>query len=304
MTLVRTRAYTPAGLTAATSGVFVWAIGIIVIKLTVSPFLVVSFWRHAFSVPILVALWAFTSDKRLPWRAAGIGGLLFALHQVAHFGSLRYSTAAVVTILFALQPILVGLVGRRFVGEETTVRFFAWSTVAIGGCVIVVLASAGQPEATPLGTLLAVLNLVAWTAYYIATKRARAAVGTIAWLLVMTTVSGACVGLLALVARQSFVAPSTHEWLLLALLAVLPGTAGHLLVTWAQPRIHVAASSAVILGVPVVASVGAAIFLDEPFGPWHVLGALIALGGAAAAMRHLPPPVTEEAAERYGEVAT
>jgi drug/metabolite transporter (DMT)-like permease len=278
-------------------GVFTWGLGVIFIKLTVSPFLIASFYRHAFSIPVLAVAWAFTKDRSLPWRAAGIGGVLFAAHQLANFSALRYSTAAVVTILFSLQPVLVGITGRRFVGEHATKRFFLWSIVAIAGCAILIVASSGAPQATPLGTLLAVANLLSWTAYYVATKRARADTGTIAWLLVMTIVSGAIVGVIAVVAREPFAATDGREWVLLLLIGLVPGTLGHLLVTWAQPRIHVAASSAVILGVPIIATIGAAIFLDEPLGPLHAVGGFIALVGAGLAMRHLPPIEVGEAAE-------
>ena len=287
-----------------TSGVTVWGIGVIVIKLTVSPFMVVSVYRHAFSIPILFVAWMFHSDRSLPWRAASFGGVLFALHQIAHLSSLRYSTAAVVTILFSLQPILVGAFGGRITGDKTTKAFFGWSAVAIGGCIILVLASSGQAEATPLGTLLATLNLVAWSAYYLATKRARAATGTISWLLVMTIVSGLIVTAIALIANEPFFDADAEEWIKLVAIALGPATMGHFLVTWAQPRIHVAASSSLNLLVPIVASLGAALFLDEAFGPLHALGAAIALGGTGVAMRRLPPPVVEEASERFGEVAT
>lgn len=300
----KTRPYTPAGLIAMTSGVTIWGMGVVLIKLTVSPFLVVSVYRHAFAVPILIVAWLFASDRRLPWRVAGVGGVLFAVHQIAHFSSLRYSTAAVVTILFSLQPILVGAFGGRFTGETANRSFFLWSGVAIGGCAVLILASTGQPEATGLGTLLATLNLIAWSAYYLATKRARAEVSTISWLLVITIVSGAIITAIALITGQPFFEADSREWMYLVLIGLGPATLGHLFVTWAQPRIHVAASSTLNLLVPIVASIGAAIFLDESFGAIHALGALIALGGAFVAMRQLPPPVTEEASERFGEVAT
>lgn len=304
MTRTLSRAYTPTGVAAAAAGTFTWGVGIILIKLTTSPFLIASFYRHVFAVPILIVAWRLTSDRSLPWRAAGFGGVLFAGHQIAHFSALRYSTAAIVTIFFSLQPILVGAAGGRFTGERTTVRFYLWSVVAIVGCAIVVLASTGDAQTTPLGTTLAIINLVVWSAYYLATKRARENVTTISWIFVMTIVSGACVGLIALTAGQSFALTNGREIGYLAAVAIVPGTIGHLLVTWAHPRIHAAASSAIILGVPIVAAIGAAIFNDEPFGPVHAFGALVALGATAVAMRHLPPPVTEEAAERYGEVAT
>ncbi len=301
---MKTRAYSLSGVAAAGSGTIAWGIGIVIIKLTVSPVLIVSFYRHAFSIPILLAAWMFVRDRRLDWRAAGIGGVLFAGHQIAHIGSLRYTTAAVVTIFFSMQPILVGAFGRHVTGERTTPRFYAWSVVAVAGCAILVLSASGQGKTTVLGNVLAVANLLIWSGYYLATKKARERVGTISWLLVMTTVSGAIIGVLAVVTRQPFAAATTREWTYLALLAIFPATMGHLLVTWAQPRIHAAASSAIFVGVPIVAAVGAAIFANEPFGLVEVLGALIALGGTTVAVRYLPAPVTEEAAERYGEVAT
>ena len=304
MTNQMKRAYTPAGVLAAAGGTFFWGVGIVIIKLTVSPILIVSFYRHAFSIPILLVAWVLTRDRSLPWRAAGIGGVLFAAHQIAHIGALRYSTAAVVTIFFSMQPILVGAAGRRVTGERTTSQFYAWSVVAVVGCAVLVLATSSRGTTTPLGTTLAVANLLVWTAYYLATKRARETVGTISWLLVMTTVSGAIIGVLTIVVHRSFAVPSTRELLYLAGLAVIPGTTGHFLVTWAQPRIHAAASSAIFVGVPIVATIGAAIFNNEPFGALDGVGALIALGATVMALRCLPAPVTEEAAERYGEVAT
>jgi drug/metabolite transporter (DMT)-like permease len=298
------RAYTPAGLLAAATGVFGWGCGVIIIKLTTSPFLIVAFYRHVISLPILFVAWRFTKDRTLPWRAASVGGVLFAAHQIAHLSSLRYSTAAVVTILFSLQPIIVGALGHRLVGELTTKRFYTWSLVAVSGCTVLVIASSGQAGSTPLGTALAVANLVIWSAYYVATKQARAHTGAIAWMLVMTLVSGVCITVLTLAFRQPLALESGHELALLAILAIGPATGGHLLVTWSHTRVHVAASSALNLGVPIIASIGAALFLDEPFGPWQILGALIALGGTLMAMRSLPPPVAEESAERFGEVAT
>jgi drug/metabolite transporter (DMT)-like permease len=300
------RAYTTGGLIAAGAGTSSWGIGVVLVKLTSSPFLIVALYRHLFSLPIFIVAWLVTRDRatKLPWAAAGVGGALFATHQMANFAALRHSTAAVVTIFFSLQPILVGALGGRVTGERTTRRFYLWAAVAVAGCAVLVLASAGQPHATPLGTFLAVANLFVWSAYYLATKRARAVVGTVPWLLVMTIVSGTIVGIVTLAARQPLGAPAGVEWVYLAALGIVPGAIGHLLVTWAHPHVHAAASSVLILAVPIVATVGAAIFAHERFGPWQAAGAAIAIAGAGVAMRHLPPPVTLEATARFGEIST
>src|SRR5438132_146641 len=122
------RAYTTAGLIAAGAGTFSWGIGVVLVKLTTAPFLIVAFYRHLISLPIFVVAWVLTRERghKLPWAAAGIGGVLFATHQMANFAALRHSTAAVVTIFFSLQPILVGAAGHRVTGERTTRRFYFW----------------------------------------------------------------------------------------------------------------------------------------------------------------------------------
>ena len=291
------QAHSPSGVAAAAGGVFLWGCGAVIIKLTTSPITMVIFYRLVFGIPMLFALWWFGRDRTLPWRAASVGGVLFAAHQLANFTALRYSTVAVVTIFFSLQPIVVGAVSKRVTGEHTTPQFYLWALVAIAGCATLVLAANGQHHGTPLGNTLAVVNLFIWCAYFLATKRARATVGTLPWLFVMTVVAGACVGVVAVVTRQPFTPPHGRELGLLLALAAGPGTLGHFLVTWAQPRIHAAASSAIIVGVPIVAAVGAALFAHEPFTPVEVLGAAIALGATVVAMRYLPPPVTEEVAE-------
>jgi hypothetical protein len=58
-----------------------------------------------------------------------------------------------------------------------------------------------------------------------------------------------------------------------------------------------------ILGVPVVATVGTAVFVGEPFGPWQAVGGLMALGATATAMRHLPPSLQSESAAAASETA-
>jgi drug/metabolite transporter (DMT)-like permease len=117
-------------------------------------------------------------------------------------------------------------------------------------------------------------------------------------------VSGLIIGVAAVVTAQPLGAGVAAEWPTFALIALVPGTIGHLLITWAHPRIHAAASSAVTLGVPVVASLGTWALIGEAFGPWQAAGGVIALGCAAAAMRHLPSTGLAVAAERYGEVAS
>jgi len=291
------RSYTPAGLAAAGGTVLAWSAGIVFVKLTTSPVLVVSFWRHGFALPLIALGWLAAGRPALRWKAASIGGALFALHQVLHFSALRYTTTAVVTILFALQPILVASAGGRVTGERATPTFYAWAAVAVAGCAVLVGASSGAAGTSPVGTLFAVANLVAFSAYFLATKRARATVDATSWLLVMTLVSGMIIATLAIVTRAPLTDPSGREWMWLAGIGIIPGSVGHFLITWAHPRIHAAASSTVILVVPVLASIGSWLAVGERFGPLGAAGGVVALAAAWTALRHLPPPVERLEAE-------
>ena len=92
--------------------------------------------------------------------------------------------------------------------------------------------------------------------------------GTISWLLVMTTVSGACIGVLALFVEDFLRRPAAGVADLLGALASIPGTTRPLprhVGPAPHPRRRVVGRS--FVGVPIVAAIGAAIFIDEPFGP-------------------------------------
>ena len=104
-----------------------------------------------------------------------IGGGLFALHQVLFFTSLKLTTVADVSLIGALQPPLVLAVAGPMFGELATRRAIGWSLVAVSGTVLVVLLAAGTPGWSPLGDAMAVGNLLAFTAYFLASKRIRVA---------------------------------------------------------------------------------------------------------------------------------
>jgi drug/metabolite transporter (DMT)-like permease len=67
----------------------------------------------------------------------------------------------------------------------------------------------------------------------------------------------------------------------LAFIAVVPGTLGQFLANWAHAHASAFAMSILLLALPVVASTGAVIFLDEPLTPLQIVGggcALLAIG--------------------------
>ena len=144
-------------LVAVAAVVAIWGLSGIAIKLTSTTGLVASFYRLWFAMPLLwsVAAGVPSIRRRLDreWLGAClVGGVLFGLHQILFFTSIKLTSVANVTIIGALQPALVLLFAGRMFRERVTLSAVAWSFLALGGTVLVVIGSAGTPAWTRWAT--------------------------------------------------------------------------------------------------------------------------------------------------------
>ena len=280
-------------LLAVTLAVLTWGCSNVMIKAVSVSGLVASFYRLWFALPLLWAIPLCSSRARArldrDWLAASlIGGGLFAVHQVFFFTALKATTVANVSLIGALQPPLVLLVAGRWFGEHTARAAIGWSVVALAGTALVIVGGAGLPGWSPLGDVLSVANLFAFTAYFLASKRIRARTGTAEYLIGMTSVAALLILGVCLVTGQQLLSPVGGEWLVLLALAVFPGTLGHFLTNWAHPHTSAFVVSIMLLAVPVIACAGAAVFLDERLGGVQIAGAVLVLVSVACVVRARP----------------
>jgi len=282
--------------------VVAWGCSNVMIKAVPVGGLVASFYRLWFSIPLLwlVPLLRPRVRRRLDRRwlyGSLVGGGLFALHQVLFFSALKQTTVANVALIGALQPALVLLVSGRWLGERVAPRAIGWSTVALAGTVLVVAGAAGVPGWSPRGDLLAVGNLVSFTAYFLASKRIRRRAAATDYLIGMTTVAGLIMLAICLATGQQLGSPQGWQWAVLLTLALLPGTLGHFLLNWAHAHTSAFVVSILLLGVPVVACAGAALWLDEYLNAPQLVGAAIVLVAVAAVVLSQPRRQAEALAE-------
>lgn len=287
---------------AVAVAVTVWGCSNVVIKLASTTGLITSFYRLWFAIPLLWLIAAGVPSVRRgmtrEWLAAClVGGGFFGLHQILFFNSLTLTSVANVTIVGALQPALVLLLAGRIFSEKATLAAIVWSVVAVGGTALVVVGSAGTPAWSPLGDALAVGNLFAFTAYFLASKRIRRRVGAPEYVVGMTTVAGIVVLAAALATRQEFLAPQGWDWGIFVFLAVFPGTLGHVLTNWAHGHASAFSMSIMLLAVPVIASIGAALFLDEALRLVQIVGGTIVLVAIGIIVRSTHAETGEQLAE-------
>lgn len=233
----------------------------------------------------VVVLAALVLRRPRPVRLAPVlvAGFCFGLHQLLYVAATQLTSIAIVTLLGALMPMGVALVSRRAVGEPVPPSYALWSAMALAGVALVVFANASDASHSVLGDLLAVVNILTFLGYLLASKRARQE-GTDT----LTLTGGTLLTALLVVLPGLFfvepTAPAPWQWGYIALLALGPGN-GHLLVNWAHARTSAALTSLVLSGVPLLASLWAHLVFDEPYGWPHVAGALLVAGAVEGGRR-------------------
>jgi drug/metabolite transporter (DMT)-like permease len=287
------------GVIAVLAATTCWGLGGVLGKAVGASGLVVSFYRLWMGGALLTAA-LLVSKGRLTWdviRRSWLGGVCFGLNVALYFTSVRMTSIANVAIIGSLTPVIVFPIAVKFMGEKVTRRAIVCSTLAIVGVVVVVLAGGSGGDRSTAGDLLAVLNLASWAAFFLVTKHARKGVGTLEYMSAMTLVAALTVTPIALLSHQDFGSVHGVGWLWLVLLVLIPGAAGHGLMTWAHAHVDVSTSSVLTLGEPVLATVCAAVFLGEALNAVQALGmGVVVFALAVLALAEAPAVETEPVA--------
>ncbi len=265
---------------AALTAVTAWGVGPIFNKsMTVSSSTIV-FYRMAFGVPIMF-LMAILNGGRITReliQKTALPGVLFGLSMITGFASIKLTSIANATLVTTLQPVLILFVAPKMFGERLTGQKILYSFTAMCGVLIVVLAAASTSGAHLSGDLLAVANVVIWTAYFVLAK-VRRLDGVHSWAFL------AVVFMWAAVVAMPFGAITSHDlgamtakdWWFIAFMAIGPGVVGHGLMTWSQSHIDVSLASLLGLLSPVVSALLAWIILHQTLAPLQLLGGVVVL---------------------------
>ena len=293
-------------LLAVAAAVVTWGWSNVAIKSVSVTGLVASFWRLWIAIPALwltaLAMPAVRRDLGRPWLLGSlVGGFLFGLHQVLFFTSLKETSVSDVSIIGSLQPVLVLFVAGPLFGEPIHGKAIAWSIVALLGTALVVIGAHGSPGWSAHGDLLACLNLFVFTTYFLTSKRIRRDVGATAYVTGMTTVAGFVVTGVCLWTGQDLGSPRPGDWPILVGIAMVSGTLGHVLMNWAHAHASAFVVSILLLGVPVLATTGAAVYLGEIPGLLQIVGGLLVLSSIAVIVLSTRREVAEELAESAAE---
>ena len=279
--------HSAAPIIAVGVAVVAWAVGpIFVSSLSISlPTIVL--YRQLIWLPMLFTLAHVAGDGftrhhiAVSWKP----GIFFSLSVVLGFGSFQHTTIANATLIGSLTPAVLLFLAPRILGEKITAQRVVYSLVSFVG-VIAVVAGADSGGASGehglVGDAMALGNMLLWTVYFIAAKRARDE-GVNSW----SFLAGVCLTNVvialpwALLTSDDLGAVTARDWMFLVLMMLIPGTVGHYLMTWAQRYLDTTVSSLITLGGPVMSTSLAFVFLNQGVTLVQMLGGVVVLLGLA-----------------------
>lgn len=274
-------ASSPAGVSAAVAAVTAWGMGNVLIAWVPMNGLAVAFWRllagSLIYLPILYLRGGRISATSV--RAGWKGGVAFGLNVATFFVAIRMTTVANAVTISALQPLVIMGFAVLMFGERVRLRHVVSALVAVGGVALVTFGAASGGTGSLSGDLVAGLALFTWAAYFIASKAARTTLDTFEYMTVLNIVAFLVVAPIALLSGSLTATDGalTPQRLVLILGIVLIPGSGHILMNWAHGHTTLLLTSLLTLGIPVLSTIMAALFLDQSVVALQMSGIVIVL---------------------------
>lgn len=279
------RASAARGMTAASIGVGAWAIGPALAKGVDLDGLATAFHRSWLGAGfVIIAL--YLSGGRLSFRAIRLstaGGTLLGLEMALFFSAIKLTTVANTTVIAALQPLIIMVVVEPVFGERVRATQVLSTVAAIGGVTLVAIGSASGGSWSLRGDALACAAVFAWAGYFVASKAARRHLATLEYQAALLVIASLVLLPIVVLSGQGLATNDVNTLTGLVVLAAIP-TVGHLLINWAHAHLRLLVLSLMTLALPVISTILAAAFLDEPIVSLQVVGIAVALGSIGVAL--------------------
>lgn len=252
--------------------------------------MLIAFWRLWFGVGVLAlgAAVHLASGRRLGTRRgmqwALLAGGAFSLNQVLFFTAVKRTSVVDASLMSTLSPIVVAAVAIPLFGERPGRAFRVWSLLAMTGAFFVVLGSSSGPSGDLVGMLMAVGSTVAFAGFFVISKLSRDDMSVVAFLFaVMGTAAVLVTGFIATSGLDPSGVGGVDLWRALAM-AIVPGTLGHVVMTWPLNYVPANVPPLMRLAGPVISGSLAWLVLGEGATWVHLVGGLIIVTGQAGAI--------------------
>lgn len=252
-----------------------------------------TFLRTVISASVYI-LYLFYARLPFKYRGRELVLLIFlsllsvSLNQFVFLWGIKYTTATEGALFYALTPIFVMLLSRKYLKEKITTMKIVGTVTAFTGVVVVILSKGSLGEngfhlviSHLKGDLLISVAVIAWAIYTTLGRKliiGHGAINATVFTALIGTVMFAPVGVWSSIGYK-YSALSGGQWIEVLYLSLGTSIAGYVLWYYALGKIEASKVAVFTNGQPVVTAILAYIFLNQGVTISFAVGALITIAG-------------------------
>ena len=287
------RARGPRGVALAIFYIFLWASAYVPSKIASLEsdalwFLVVRFVTAGILLAVLARAFGhvFPRTRRVWLVAGGLGILANALYLGLTYTALHHLSSGMGSIVASTNPLVLGLVAPKLLGEKLTIPKAIGLALGFGGVIAIVVARGGSAAAAPSDVLLAFLGVCASVASTLLYKRAGTGTSLLAINAIQLVVAGLVLVPVALLTVGAPHAHLTPELIAsFAYLVLVLSIGASLIWFWLLTHGEASRVSAFYYLTPIFGLALAALILHEPVHASDLVGLAAIAGGIALVQR-------------------
>ncbi|MFT3753084.1 MAG: DMT family transporter [Paludibacter sp.] len=240
------------------------------------------FYRLFFGTLGIIPVWLYfkkpiTDLKGV--KVAIICGVLFACDIALWNTSIMLSKASISTLLANLAPVWVGIGSLLFMKEKPNRIFWIGTAISIFGVTIIIGLNQILEANLNLGNGLAIVASMFYGAYLITVREGRNTLDTFSFTAISMISSTVVLGLICLFTSTPLWGFSTHSWLALIALGLVPQLLGWLAINQALGHIKPTIASVSLLSQTVFTAIFSVLLLGEILTFHEIGGAVVVLVG-------------------------
>jgi drug/metabolite transporter (DMT)-like permease len=265
----------------------------------------IAFWRMLGSSIVWTILLRLKEGRfvTLPeWRRAIVTGVVLGLNITLFYTAATKTSVANLEFISALAPLMLMPAGAMLFHEKVDRRAALFGLISIAGLALVLFDAPKRGAATWPGNGLAVLSLVTWCSYLLASRQLRRGMSVAT--LMAAALPIATVATLPIVLLNHDIGDvDARSAVYIAILTLLTGVVAHGLIVFAQRKVPIGIMSLMQVGQPALAVVWSAVFLSQSIRAVQVVGMALVVFGLATVVVQTQRRTAKLMATENGELA-
>jgi drug/metabolite transporter (DMT)-like permease len=296
----RSRSLQQQALLAVVVAIVLWSVSSLFVRAGETDALVFTTWRLWVALPPLaLVVWLRSRSRpsdasifwppdvpRSRWLLLLLGaGAFFISGAATAFAALGSTTLLDVTLITALQPVIIIAFAVAFLGESIRRAHVSLGAIAIAGTVLVSVAAAGSGTWSLQGDLIAVVSLFLNAGWFLYGRvlRTNYEIDPFAFMLGTLGTGALLLTPVTLLVHGSL--EISDRGLFFAICTMVSGTTAHVLMVWAHRYVPTSVSSPLLLAEPPLVAAGAWMFFGEALGPVEAIGSAIVIAALWGVVR-------------------